>query len=284
VIAGVPTEATSLAGTVAVSEVALTKLVASAEPAKFTVAPLTKFVPVTVSVKLAAPATTLLGLSPVRVGTGFPVTALIVNVSGPDVPPPDGFVTVTAAVPEPAMRLAGTVAVSEVALTKVVVSGVPPKEIDAPVTKFVPVTVSGNAPEPAVALEGESSVRVGGGLVVVTALMVKVNGLDVPPPDGFVTVTATGPAFVMRLAGTMPVSEVALTKVVVSGVPPKEIDAPLMKFVPVTVSGNAAEPAVALDGESSVRVGGGLVVVTALIVKVSGLEVPPPGAGFVTVI
>ena len=50
------------------------------------------------------------------------------------------------------------------------------------------------------------------------------------------------------------------------------------KFVPFTVSMNAAPPAVALVGETVVTDGNGL-----LIVKVAAAEVPPPGAGFVTV-
>ena len=53
----------------------------------------------------------------------------------------------------------------------------------------------------------------------------------------------------------------------------------LTKFVPVTVSVNAAAPAVTLVGERMLVVGTGL-----LTVKVSaGVVVPPPGVGFVTV-
>jgi hypothetical protein len=62
-------------------------------------------------------------------------------------------------------------------------------------------------------------------------------------------------------------------------VPPKWTTAPLTRLVPVTVKVNPAPPAVAINGERLEVVGTGL-----LTVKVSaGVEVPPPGAGFVTV-
>jgi hypothetical protein len=50
------------------------------------------------------------------------------------------------------------------------------------------------------------------------------------------------------------------------------------KLVPFTVSVKAAPPFVALAGESVVTVGKGLP-----IPKVAAVDVPPPGAGFVTV-
>ncbi len=53
----------------------------------------------------------------------------------------------------------------------------------------------------------------------------------------------------------------------------------LTKFEPLTVKVNTAPPAVALEGERLLVVGTGL-----LTVKISaGVEVPPPGLGFVTV-
>jgi hypothetical protein len=74
-------------------------------------------------------------------------------------------------------------------------------------TKFVPFTVRVNAAPPAVALEGESEVALGFGL-----LMVKVSPLDAPPPGvGFTTVTDGVPAVAMSLAGTEAVNFVALT-------------------------------------------------------------------------
>jgi hypothetical protein len=54
-----------------------------------------------------------------------------------------------------------------------------------------------------------------------------------------------------------------------------------IKFPPLTISVKAAAPAVAEFGTSELIVGAGLLA--ALMVKVTPLEVPPPGVGFVTV-
>ena len=53
-----------------------------------------------------------------------------------------------------------------------------------------------------------------------------------------------------------------------------------MKFVPLTVKVKAPLPVVALDGLSDVRVATGL---AALTVKLTLLDVPPPGEGLYTV-
>jgi hypothetical protein len=88
----------------------------------------------------------------------------------------------------------------------VVVSPLPFHCTVDPVTKFVPVTVSVNAAPPAGALEGESEVAVGAGL-----LMVKVSAFDVPPPgEAFSTVTEAVPAVAMSAAGTVAVNCVLL--------------------------------------------------------------------------
>lgn len=54
--------------------------------------------------------------------------------------------------------------------------------------------------------------------------------------------------------------------------------APFTNAVPLTVSVNAAPPAVALFGAIVVIVGGGLVTL-----KFTATDVPPPGTGLVTV-
>jgi len=116
---------------------------------------------------------------------------LIVKVSPPDVPPPgDGFTTVTEAVPAVVMSLAKMAAVTCVALTKVVARALPFHCTAELETKLVPVTVSVNAAPLAVALEGESELAVGAGL-----LMVKVREFDAPPlGEGLTTVTEAVPA------------------------------------------------------------------------------------------
>ena len=122
VIDAVPVVATREVGTVAVSWVAETKLVARGDPFQFTVEVETNLVPFTVKVKSAFPAVVQVGLIEVVVGTGL----LIVNVTELDVPPPGGgLTTVMDAVPAVATFAAGTMAVSLVEELNVVTRGDP---------------------------------------------------------------------------------------------------------------------------------------------------------------
>ena len=107
--------------------------------------------------------------------------AAIVNVCAFDVPP-HGVTTVTEAVPAVAMRAAGTVAVSCVAETNVVVSAVPFQFTVEIAAKFVPLTVNVNPGPPAVAQVGLSELMVG------DATIVNVTGFDAEPVE-FLTVT-----------------------------------------------------------------------------------------------
>ena len=118
--------------------------------------------------------------------------AAIVNVCAFDVPP-HGVTTVTEAVPGVAMSAAGTVAVSRVAETNVVVSAVPFQFTVEPETKFVPFTVSVNPVGlPAVAQVGLSELMVGSALTVITKVAVAV--LQGPAPLLAVMVTLVVPA------------------------------------------------------------------------------------------
>src|SRR5579859_810663 len=74
VILAVPGLAISLAGTLAVSWVPETKLVVRADPFQLTVAPLTKFTPLTVRVNAGPSAAIELGLKPVIAGPATTVT------------------------------------------------------------------------------------------------------------------------------------------------------------------------------------------------------------------
>jgi hypothetical protein len=112
VMLAVPALAMSLAGTAAVSCVGLTYVVVSAVPFQFTVAPETKFVPVTVSVKAAPPAVIVEGESVAIVGVPG---KLMVKTAADEAPAE--LVTVTLAVPVLAMSLAETAAASCVELT-----------------------------------------------------------------------------------------------------------------------------------------------------------------------
>lgn len=93
---------------------------------------------------------------------------------------PSGLLTVTVADPALVISLAGTDAVRLVVLTKAVVNGVEPQFTTAPLTNFVPVTVSVNCEPPLVAEDGLRELSVGG------ALTVNVTGVDAAPL-GFVT-------------------------------------------------------------------------------------------------
>src|SRR3984957_13483439 len=93
-------------------------VIAGLDP-KFTVAPVTKPVPVRVSAKAVPLTVAVAGAIELSVG---PETALIVKERVPDVPPPGaGLVTVTVAVPAVAISAAASGAVKCAALTEVVV-------------------------------------------------------------------------------------------------------------------------------------------------------------------
>src|SRR5580704_12575151 len=94
------------------------------------------------------------------------------------------------ATPAKAMSPELIVAVTFVALTKVVVSAIPLKFTTEVETKPVPFTVSVKPNPPADALPGDSDVIVGTGL-----LTVRVVAVEVPPPGvGLATVTLGVPA------------------------------------------------------------------------------------------
>jgi len=95
-----------------------------------------------------------------------------VNVAGLDVTPPQGLgvTTVIEAVPAVAIREAGTVAVSRVADTNVVVRTVPFQFTVDVETKFVPFTVNVNPGSPGTAQVGLSELIVGLALIVITSV------------------------------------------------------------------------------------------------------------------
>ena len=225
--------------------------------------PLTKFVPVAVSVKPAPPAMTVPGEIAVSVGGA----AVTVSVRAPDAPPPGvGFTTVIDKLPAPATSDAGIAAVTWVLLTKVVVRFVPLTCTIEPETKLLPVTVNVNPALPAVTLDGEMAARAGTGL-----LTVKFNVPDVEP-SGLTTPIVRVPAEAMSLAGIDAVICVLLTKVVARFEPLTWITEPLTKLLPVAVMVNAGPPAVAALGEMPVSTGTGLVTV-----NVTAPEGPLPG-------
>jgi hypothetical protein len=164
-------------------------------PFKRTTDVVTKFPPRKATVVSGIPTARALGLTKERVGGG----AWRVTWRPWEVPPPGlPFATVTVAVPGVAVWLAGTMAVSVVASTRVVAIGVPfhrtllgvvpPRNPD-------PVTVRVRLPLPARALVGVTLASVGRGLEIVTVRLG-----DVPPPGaGVLTATGTDAAAAQAL-------------------------------------------------------------------------------------
>jgi hypothetical protein len=246
----VPAAATSAAGIAAVNCVALTNVVVRALPFQFTTAPLTKFVPFTVSVNPAPPAPALEGDSPLIVGLGL----LTVNVCAPDVPPPvGGLYTVTCAVPAVAISVTGIRNDNSVLLVNNVVRPLPFQRTTEAAVKPLPVTVTCTGLfVPAVALLGESDVMAGVGL----ASMVNVSALETPPPR-LRTVTCDVPAAARSLAGILAVMDVDETSVVVRSLPLQRTTDSALKPLPLIVSVRAEDPEGACVGESDVIAGVG---------------------------
>ncbi len=113
-----------------------------------------------------------------------------------------------------------------------------------------------------------------GTIVALTAsdgpMTVSVAPFDVPPPGAGVTTVIVGvPPLAISLARIVAVSDVALPTVVARGLPFTCTTDVAAKFVPVTVTGNAAPPAATLDGLIVVIVGaaGGVVMVSVDAVR-----------------
>jgi hypothetical protein len=145
----------------------------------------------------------------------------------------------------------------------------------------VPDTVSVKAKPPEVALGGDRELIVGAGFG--GGVIAKLSVPEVPPPGaGFCTVMVAVPTALKSAAGICAVSEVPDTKVVATALPFQSTCDVETNSIPATVKVNAGLPAYAVAGESELIVGIGFG--GALIVKLSPLDVPPPGAGLPTVI
>src|ERR1700688_135833 len=190
-----------------------------------------KFFPVTVSVKLALPATFELGLNNVILGGG----TLIANGKPFDVPPPGaGLAMVTVAVPTVAMSAAEISARKMALETKVVARALPFHCTVEEAMKFVPLTVSKKAASPANAALGPSDSVVGIGLSIV-----KLSAPETPPPGaGVETVTIAIPPVAVSAAVTAACKLVVETNVVVRAVPFHCTVDEDTKLLPVTVSMN----------------------------------------------
>jgi hypothetical protein len=109
---------------------------------------------------------------------------------------------------------------------------------------------------------------------------VSVPALAVPPPgDGLVTVTISEALPETSLAGSAAFSSVPLTNVVTSAVPFQFTTDAITNPLPVTSSVKGPDPATTLAGLTVLTTGLGL-----LTVNDNGPDVPPPGAGLLTLI
>ena len=125
-----------------------------------------KLLPVSANVNEELPFAADEGLIERATGTGL-LLEVIVNVSPEDVPPPGvGLKTVTVAVPADAMFAAGTIAVTLVAETYVVVRLVPFHLTTDDEMKLLPFTVKVNEALPAAAEVGLKEVAAGTGLLI----------------------------------------------------------------------------------------------------------------------
>jgi hypothetical protein len=234
-----------------------TKVVERVLPFHWTVDVGMKFVPVTVNVKPAPPATAELGFKDATVGEGLPM----VKVSPLEVPPPGvGVETVTVAVPLTAMSAVVIAACKLVLETKVVERVLPFHWTVDVGMKFVPVTVNVKPAPPATAELGFKDATVGEGLP-----MVKVSPLEVPPPGvGVETVTVAVPLTAMSAVVMAAFKLVLDTKVVGRALPFQCTVESEVKFAPVTVSVKLALPVGAELGLNDATVGTGLLEVAGL--------------------
>jgi hypothetical protein len=169
-------------------------------------------------------------------------------------------------VPAVAIRVADTVAVSNVEETNVVGSAAPLQFTTEVETKSVPFTVNVNCVSPALAQVGSSEVMVG------VALIVSVAAPDVAahPP----TVIEAVPGVAMREAGTVAVSFFEETNVVASALPFQYTVEPETKLLPFTVRVNCGPPAPMQVGLIELMVGAVPIVITRVAVVLS--QVPAP--------
>ena len=267
VTSNIPSAARSVSGITAINCVAETNVVTRAVPFQRTTDVGTKFVPVTVSINAGSPLKAAFGLRLVTVGAGL----FTVTLSSGEVPPPGvGVKTVSFNVLPLATSEPSSVTFNSVAETNIVTRSAPLTRPIESGRKPVPVIVRIVAPAPAVMVGLSTLVGTGAGL-----LIGNVNSFDVPPAGvGLKTLIFAEPAFAMSAAEIAMVSCVPFTIVAARSTLLNFTTVPETKPVPFTVNKYAAAPAVAVAGFKLVNVGSGLPTV-----KLSSVEVPPPGVG-----
>ncbi len=179
-----------------------------------------------------------------------PIRASIMKGALIDVAPPE--TTVMAAFPGVITKLAGTVAVNCVALTKVVDNCEPFHSTTAPGVNPLPFTNNVKDRCPSTTLDGLSELIAGGADCVVGFTL---KPMLLEPRLFAMTMTGNVPGAVIRFAGTKTVNCVALLNVVDNGEPFQYATVPGVNPVPFTVNVKAGPPAFALAGLSEPTVG-----------------------------
>jgi len=233
VIATVPTNAVSAGVIVAVSSVALIKVVGRGDPFQSTTTLGAKLVPVTVSVR-GEDEQFVVVVGEIDEMAGATIDA---DIALDSAPPVAGLDTVTGTVPTAAISGAVIAACTCVGLTNVVGRLRPFHCTPEQGTKPVPLTLKLKGADPAVTVEGEMDARVAAGIV--DAELVKGCSFERTPKLDTSMFTATVEA--MYANGTMALTCVELTNVVArvdgtvgGGAVAHSITEPFTKFVPVT--------------------------------------------------
>lgn len=264
----VPAVATSWLANWDVTCVGLTGFVGRALPLTNTWLAVSIPVPDTLSVVLAAPATTVLGLRERTVGLGFTTftgTAFDSPPPGGFPPCTGGFNMATCTVPAVTMSEAFRATTSFMPLWNEVGRLEPLTTAVEVLMKFVPFTVMVAEPTPARTVDGIMEEIWGTGAVL--GVTFSVTSAEMPPPGaGVKTVTETAPGVcIIRSVGwTSVVSSVWFRKIVFGvrsglsrGIPSNRISEFGAKPEPVTCSVNWTDPATTLDGFSELRTGTG---------------------------
>lgn len=256
----------------ALSCVLLMKVVVRSEPFTWTTDAGMKLLPLRINVNPPLLATTVSGERLVKVGSGLRTSKLRDHTP----PPGGGFATDTERNAAEAVSLAGMAAVSCVLLTKVVVRLEPFTWTTDAGMKLLPLRVMVTEPLPAMTVSGERLVRVGSGLRTS-----KLRDHTPPPGVGFTTETERNAADATSTPRIAAVSCVLLTKVVARLEPFTWTTDAGTKLLPVRVIVNPPLPAITVSGERLVSFGAGFGP-GLLTASVRGVDVPPPGVGFIT--
>lgn len=222
--------------------------------------------PVPVMVMVAAlPGGTIRGEIPVITAVGL----FTANAAAGELPPPGAGFCAESWLCELAIRLAaGRIALTSVALTKVVASAAPFHSITVDETNPDPLMSSGVSADPANTLVGLTLPMAGTGLFTV-----KSTDADVPPPGaGFTTVNFPTVPFARSLTVSVALRLDADPNVVATGVPFHCAAELAMNPEPLIETDMLAEPAIADGGVSAVIDGEGFNVGPG----VPGLDDPPP--------